>query len=110
MNFLADENIDNQIVDQLRQDGHEVMSVVEMEPGIPDDMVLELASSLGAILLTADKDFGEFVFRQHRSTHGVVLIRLAGQSPTQKAITVSTVVKKYSEELMNVFSVIRPVL
>jgi hypothetical protein len=42
MIFLADENIDRQIVDRLRQDGHDVMSVIEMEPGISDDKVLEL--------------------------------------------------------------------
>ncbi|MBW2623853.1 MAG: DUF5615 family PIN-like protein [Deltaproteobacteria bacterium] len=36
MKFVADENIDRQIVDRLRQDGHIVMSVAEMDPGISD--------------------------------------------------------------------------
>jgi len=108
MNFLADENIDRQIVDRLRQDGHDVMSVIEMEPGISDDKVLEIANAKKAILLTADKDFGEFVFRQHRLTHGVVLVRLAGRPPMQKAEIVSAVINQYAEELKGVFSVIRP--
>jgi hypothetical protein len=30
MKFVADENIDRQIVDRLRQDGHIVMYVAEM--------------------------------------------------------------------------------
>ena len=34
MNWLADESIDRQIVDRLRQDGHLVYYVAEMEPGI----------------------------------------------------------------------------
>jgi hypothetical protein len=34
MNLLADESIDRQIVDRLRQDGHLVHYVAEMEPGI----------------------------------------------------------------------------
>ncbi len=57
MKFLADESIDWQIVDLLRKDGHEVLYVAEMEPGIPDNLVLNRANEEYAILLTADKDF-----------------------------------------------------
>lgn len=66
MNFVADENLDKQIVERLRQDGHTVWHVAEMEPGISDDVVLELANREVALLLTADKDFGELVFRLRR--------------------------------------------
>lgn len=34
MNILADENVDQPIVERLRQDGHVVLSVAEMEPGL----------------------------------------------------------------------------
>lgn len=70
MKFLADESVDYQIVDRLRQDGHEIWYVAEMEPGISDDAVLDEANKKMAILLTSDKDFGELVFRQGAS-HGV---------------------------------------
>jgi hypothetical protein len=43
VNFLADESVDRQIVDRLRQEGHTVRYVAEMEPGIGDDIVLGLA-------------------------------------------------------------------
>ena len=33
MNLLADESVDRQIVERLRQDGHRVTYVAEMEPG-----------------------------------------------------------------------------
>ncbi len=52
MNFLADESIDRQIVDRLRQDGHAVRYVAEMEPGISDDIVLDLAHQEADVLLT----------------------------------------------------------
>lgn len=80
MKFLGDENLDWQIVERLRLDGHEVLYVVEMQPGIPDDKVLNLANNESAILLTSDKDFGELVFRLRRIAAGVVLIRLFGLS------------------------------
>ena len=34
MNFLADESVDGQIVERLRLDGHYVLSIAEMAPGI----------------------------------------------------------------------------
>jgi uncharacterized protein (DUF433 family) len=55
-----------------------MLAVVELEPSIPDDVVLARSNEAEAIRLTADKDFGELVFRQRRVTTGVVLIRLAG--------------------------------
>ena len=34
MNLLADEGVERQIVEQLRQAGHDVWYIAEMEPGI----------------------------------------------------------------------------
>lgn len=64
----------------LRRDEHMVLCVTEMNPGISDDEVLGKAEKEPAILITADKDFGELVFRLQRTTNGVVLVRLAGIS------------------------------
>lgn len=108
MNFLADESIDRQIVDGLRQEGYIVGYIAEMEPGISDDAVLELARKEGALLLTADKDFGELVFRLRRLSSGVALVRLAGLSPAKKAEIVVPIIKKRFDELIKSFSVITP--
>jgi predicted nuclease of predicted toxin-antitoxin system len=40
---------------------------------LPDEAVLTMANQNEALLLTADKDFGELVFRQQRLSTGVVL-------------------------------------
>ena len=108
MNFLADESVDRQIVERLRQGGHQVWYVAEMEPGISDDAVLDLANQEDALLLTADKDFGELVFRQRRLAPGVVLVRLAGLSPTSKAAIVASAVHLHGAELPHAFTVITP--
>ena len=108
MKLLADESIDRQIVDHLRQDGHLVRYVAELEPGLPDDTVLEWANRESALLLTADKDFGELVFRQRRLTVGVVLVRLAGLPPAQKAEVVSFAFKQHADEFLDAFSVVGP--
>lgn len=108
MNFLADESVDRQIVDRLRQDGHLVRYVAEMGPGISDDTVLDLANQEVALLLTADKDFGELVFRQRRPMPGIVLIRLAGLSPMHKAGIVASTINQHVAELPRAFAVIAP--
>lgn len=109
MNLLADESVERQIVERLRQDGHEVLYVAEMEPSIPDDMVLERANEKSALLVTGDKDFGELVFRDKRLTvGGVILLRLAGLSAERKAEIVSDAFREHEAEFPNHFSVISP--
>ena len=108
MNLLADENIDQTVVDMLRQHGHHVLYVVELSPRIDDETVLQEANRNGALLITEDKDFGELVFRQRRIHARVVLIRLAGLSPHAKARIIATTVANRGRELMNAFSVISP--
>lgn len=108
MNFLADESVDRQIVDRLREESYVVLYVAEMEPGISDETVLNQANQEGALLLTADKDFGELVFRQGLSTAGVVLIRLAGLSAENKAEIVASAISEHSSELSRAFVVITP--
>ena len=39
--------------------------------------------------MTADKDFGELVYRQKRATSGVLLLRLAGMAGEGRAGMVS---------------------
>ena len=106
MKFLADESVDRQIVERLRQDGHEVLYVAETSPSISDDAVLEQANALQAVLITADKDFGELVYRQGRSHAGVVLIRLAGISLEAKAGLVSAAIRDRAVEMADSFSVV----
>jgi predicted nuclease of predicted toxin-antitoxin system len=106
MNFFADESVDHPIIECLRADGHDVLAVAEMAPSIPDDTVLAQANQRGDLLLTGNKDFGELVFRQHRVTTGVVLIRLAGLSAGAKAGIVSAAVRAHGTELQHAFTVI----
>jgi predicted nuclease of predicted toxin-antitoxin system len=110
MNLLADESVDRQIVQGLRQDGHEVLYIAEMAPSISDEAVLERANALQAVLVTSDKDFGDLVYRQGRIHAGVMLIRLAGVSSESKAKLVSAAVRDRAAELVDGFSVVTPTM
>ena len=106
MKIVADENVDQQIVDRLRADGHGVLFVAELDPGIDDETVLLRSRQTNAILLTADKDFGELVFRQRLVHAGILLIRLAGLAPDVKAALVAATFRRHGEELSAGFAVL----
>jgi len=93
-------------VTSLRNEGHDVLYVLETHRGGPDDVVLRQAYREERVLLTEDKDFGELVFRQRLVAHGVVLLRLAGVSPQDKASIVLSVIRDHDNELANAFTVV----
>jgi predicted nuclease of predicted toxin-antitoxin system len=104
--IVADESIDRQIVERLRAGGHAVLFIAELEPGIEDEAVLARSRERDAILVTADKDFGELVFRQRLLHSGILLVRLAGLKPDAKAHLVASVVDRHAEALRLGFSVL----
>ena len=79
-----------------------------MAPGISDESVLAMANREASLLVTADKDFGELVFRQGRFTRGTLLLRLAGVALERKAALVASVIAQRSEELPDAFAVLTP--
>lgn len=104
--FVADEGIDKQIVDSLRFIGFSVLYIAEEFPGINDEQVLEISNNNKSLLLTADKDFGELVFRQKLVHHGVILIRFFGIDSELKASIVVKTIQKHLPDLEANFSVI----
>ena len=109
MKLLIDENVDRLIVDRLRADGHEIWSINELQPGITDEEVLQKAVELSALLVTADKDFGELIFQKSSNPFfGVVLVRLSGLSAQRKAEIVSEAFRQHGLDFTRSFSVVAP--
>lgn len=62
--MLADENIDQRLIAALQAAGHSVVSVYESHRGLSDEAIINLSRNPPRIILTEDKDFGEWVFAQ----------------------------------------------
>ena len=96
MKILADENVDRQIVERLRKDGHVVTYVIE-EPqtrGATDIPILQRARHENILLVTGDLDFGGYIYRDHEPAPnaGVAQYRLApAMAPERKAEIVCAV-------------------
>jgi predicted nuclease of predicted toxin-antitoxin system len=82
MRIVADENVSASLIERLRVDGHDVLSVKESMRGQQDPSILARAQTEERLVVTHDKDFGEFAFRFGLTAScGVILLRLAGDSP-----------------------------
>jgi len=79
-----------------------------MSPGIVDEVVLAESRNSRSVLITADKDFGELVFRRGQASTGVLLIRLLGLRPAMKAAIVSAAIRRHAQELPGAFAVLTP--
>jgi predicted nuclease of predicted toxin-antitoxin system len=108
LKLVCDEGVERQVVERLREDGHEVGYIAEDAPSASDEEVLERSADEGAVLVTTDKDFGELVFRLGRVTSGVLLLRLAGLENADKARIASTAVRDHGAELSGAFTVVSP--
>ena len=106
MKFIADESVDAPVVEYLRAAGLDVTYVLELHPGVNDDMVLDLSVNENRVLLTVDKDFGELIFRNKKVSAGVVLYRLEGLTNSEKSHIVLSVLKKRMRQLSRSFTVV----
>lgn len=106
MRLCANENLPQDCVVRLRQDGHDVLWIRETSPGSPDEMVLARAYAESRLLITFDKDFGELVFRRGtKATHGIVLFRIPQPSASAVAARVAAILASRDDWLGH-FSVV----
>jgi len=109
MKLIADEDLEAPIITRLRADGHDVIAIVEWNPGVDDLAVLALATTTHRLLLTADRDFGDYIFRDHVAApaEGIVLHRLPNQMPSRlKADIISEAFRSHGAQFAGAFSVI----
>lgn len=108
MRFLADENVPRVVIERLRAEGHDVMSVAETNPSVPDDEILNVAEADGRILITGDRDFGEMVVRQRLELRGVLLLELDRLTNMMRADAIADVVSAHGERLAGHLVVVEP--
>jgi len=103
---MADESIDGPIVAALRADGHPVYYIAESSSGIADPVVLAKSLARRTVLVTADKDFGKLVFSHGLQQCGVLLVRLAGATRSEKVDCVLNAFRLCGESLIGEFAVL----
>src|SRR5271157_3385930 len=94
MQFLANENFPLDVVEALRNEGHDVAWIHTDAPGSKDPDVLRRAVTENRVILTFDKDFGDLAFHFGLPAMcGIVLFRLQASSSTALAIKVVVAIR-----------------
>jgi predicted nuclease of predicted toxin-antitoxin system len=86
-------------VASLREDGHDVLYVLERKTGVSDDEILLEAYNEERILVTEDKDFGELVYRFKKPSKGIILIRMDVKERHMKWLRLKKLIENYEERL-----------
>jgi predicted nuclease of predicted toxin-antitoxin system len=106
LKIVADEDVDYGIVVNLRKNGYAVVSILEDNRGLSDKDVLDVARNQDSLLLTEDKDFGEWVFAHKEKSVGVVLLRYKIHELEQITDSLMNLLRNHGESLTRKFTVI----
>lgn len=94
MRFLVDESAGKKFSGLVKNTGRDVLFSGDSIPEVDDEDVLSFANDEKRILITADKDFGELVFKLGKSSQGIILIRTAASDPVKRFEIVKDVLDK----------------
>jgi predicted nuclease of predicted toxin-antitoxin system len=104
--FIVDECTGSSVAKWLRAQGHEAFSVFDDARGMQDDRLLEKAHAENWILITNDKDFGEFVYREQKPHRGIVLLRLTDERLQFKIDALERLLNSFASQLADQFTVV----
>ena len=98
MRFLVDSCVSRAVCDNLRAAGHDVQWVPDLFDGDPGDgAIIDAALTDDRVLITGDKDFGEWVFL--RGKKQPPLVRLAAMNPSNQVQVVRQVLNLHATDL-----------
>ena len=100
MKFLADMGVSQGAVLDLRERGHEVISLREEHlERMSDAAILDKAKREGSIVLTFDLDYGDLLATTIQFFPSVVIFRLHNQSPPSVISRLAEVISSCGEDL-----------
>jgi predicted nuclease of predicted toxin-antitoxin system len=106
LRFHANENIESEVVEFLRAEGHDVVYAAEIMPRAKDEVVLQIATAEERIVVTGDKDFGELCFRRRAPSAGVVLVRAKHASAAARVRLIKDLLRTHVDRLPRHFTVV----
>ncbi len=104
--IIADENIDTIIIKSLRNNDYNVISIKENFRGMKDNEIIVLANENRCLILTEDKDFGEWVFAHRTESAGVLFLGYDEIEINEIMKSLLSILKEYDSSLYGKFTVI----
>jgi predicted nuclease of predicted toxin-antitoxin system len=105
LRFLVDVGVGKHVEHILREDGHEVKAVRDVDPSMKDEEIIRMAAWEQRIIITMDKDFGELVYHSSMRHCGVLLLRLEDAAAAKKVQVVRHILTHYADQIKDSFCV-----
>jgi predicted nuclease of predicted toxin-antitoxin system len=105
MRFLFDVGVGRIVEEWFIQAGFDVKSVRNLDPGLEDTKILQLAALESRLVVTMDKDFGELVYRSGMVHAGVLLLRMEDADAASKLKVMQAIIENHSSEISGCFAV-----
>ena len=99
--FIADENIPNSVIKELRAQNFKIFSIRDHEKGIEDAKIIQYIEDTQQPILTMDKDFGYLTFHVKQHPYSVILFRILPQTPENIYNIVKNVLDQISNQKIN---------
>lgn len=107
LRFMIDESSGIGLFKALISEGYDTQFAGNIMAAAKDSIVLDYAEREKRILITNDKDFGELIFRLHKPSSGVILLRLKIDTPQTRRNYLLKVIKLFGDKLFSNFIVVR---
>ncbi|WP_417909566.1 DUF5615 family PIN-like protein [Candidatus Electronema sp. PJ] len=105
LKFLVDVGVGRHVEQFLREDGHDVKAVRDVDPCLKDEEIIRMAAWEQPIVMTMDKDFGELVYHSSMRHCGVLLLRLEDAAAAKKVQVVQHILANYAAQIKDSFCV-----
>ncbi len=105
MRILIDVGVGKAVEEWLKKQGYDVLAVRDLDPRLPDSVILHRAVIEQRLVITMDKDFGELVYQSGQPHAGVLLLRLEEADSRKKVSIVKKIFTRYVQQLVGSFSV-----
>ena len=104
--MIADESLNKNLINALRDAGYFITSIAEHSPGISDAEIAVRSLSPPNIIISEDKDFGEMVYHQKVSVIGVILLRYEPEEFDLIRRKLLSLLEHFGHDLQGKFTVI----
>lgn len=105
MKFVLDVGVGNKTLGYLRTQGFDAISIIDLDPSMPDADILSIAEREKRMVITMDKDFGELVYRLGKGHAGVLLLRLEDATGDEKVEIVRKILENFRDQIEGKFCV-----
>ena len=105
LKFIVDVGVGKTIERYLQKEGYDTKAVRDVDPSMEDEQIIRVAVTEKRIVITMDKDFGELVYHSSMEHCGVLLLRLEDANGAENLEVIQSIMKNYSDRLMNCFCV-----